>query len=203
MTKLLAELLLLREVDEAKPLPQEDAEPADPAEDPPEEPTETPEEPAPEPEPEEPKKPETAEEVFKSGDVEEYVNRNLYDIRELKAGEKVKTGGKTISAGDDEYLVRNHKDLTDVKIISSDEYENSFEQIRLNQAPDAEGFTLHRSSDILEVVEYSEDDELAITANDGEAIELAKGDYLCRYRSANDSYFVLSSHDLKLEYKKL
>lgn len=143
----------------------------------------------------------TIEDLFSEGDVLTYVSKELWDIRPGVEGERIKTGKKKSKVKKGDFVARNHEDLTNQKILSNDEFYTSFEPVRDNQRPDAEGYTLHHDVTKIEAIKY---DGEANTLKDkyGQEITINNGEYITRYKDDPDTYFVLTSGDLKTNYKK-
>lgn len=105
-------------------------------------------------------------------DAKQYTQAAVYSA---KPGEKKDTM--------DVYLEQNGRRQKFATMSDSD-FKDSFEAVRPNETPDAEGYKTYRSADVIDAVEYKGDP--IIVDIDGVTSKVKSGDYITRTTSGRD-----------------
>lgn len=184
-----------------EPLDLADAEPAAAAAGAEEAPVEEPkaEKPA---EPEEPEEPKTIQELFdaNSDKVKTYQPSKTWDAKELKVDTRIVANGKTTRAKAGQYVVRNHDNITEFRLVSADDYENQYAPVRPSAKPDAEGFLLVKENGNVEAFQY-EGDDITVKNGKDEEIEIAEGQFVCKYTDDKKSGWAVKEVEFNKVYK--
>lgn len=143
----------------------------------------------------------STDDIFASGEINSYVIKNLFDIRPGVKGEKIKTNGKNVIVKDNQFVIRDYKNINKLSVIDEEDFYSIFEPIRSNQYPDAEGFMQYKNAEEIEAIKYKGEDRM-IKNEWGEKIILKNGDFLARHAGNPSAYFVLTSGVFNAEYKE-
>lgn len=143
----------------------------------------------------------TPESAFEAGSPQKYSPKALYDVRPLKAGEKVDVGGKTVEAEKGQYLVRDHETLGDIKVVDSADVDATLEPVRDSEQPDAEGFILYRDTEEIEAIQY-QGERFTFKDDWEKTVTVSNNDYLIRSINEPDSYSVLKPAKFKQQYSE-
>lgn len=75
-------------------------------------------------------------------------------------------------------------------VLSEEDFESAFTQLRPNEKPDVEGFLTYRFADVYDAFKYG-GDTIKVTLSDGVVEKLSKGDYLLRQESGDEFIYTI------------
>lgn len=193
---------LLKEADELKTVPDDpaatgadSAEPA--AEEPPAE--DTTEEP---PKEEKPKNPTTIDELFEANTdkTKTYQPAQTWDAKKLVTDTVIIAKGKRTKAKAGQYVIRNHNDIKEFRLVSEEDYNDQYAPVRPSAKPDAEGFLLVKENGKIQSFQY-EGDDITVKNGKGEDVSVTEGQYVCRYTDEKKSGWALDETEFEKVYK--
>lgn len=115
-----------------------------------------------------------------SADVKVYTRRDLFDAMKLTQKTAVTANGKRMIGNKGDYVLRNHDDIKDISIVSGEDFDGTYEQVRQTDKPDAEGFILVKHINNAEAFEYK-GEPLSLDNEWNETVDIKKGMYVVRY----------------------
>lgn len=134
-----------------------------------------------------------------------YVPQTAYEIRQAKEGEQIHISwpgetSKVTNAEPDQYVVRNPEQVSKIKLIDKEEFEEKYEQMNPQDHPDAEGFMSYRTKDEILAFQYTEKETLSINVS-GHTIKIEPEDYVGHPASNAKQLIVMSKTDFEKKYR--
>lgn len=171
------------------------------------EPTEEPaaEEPAPKeekPKEEEPEVPSTIDELFDANTdkVKEYSPIQTWDAKKLVSDTVIIANGKRTKAKAGQYVIRNHKDIKQFRLVDEDGYNKQYAQVRQSDKQDAEGFILVKEVGNVKAFQHDGDD-LSVKNGKNEDVDVKEGQYVVKYTDEKKSGWSVDANEFEKVYK--